>query len=179
MRAPPCRPPVPAPRSPTTACILATLSLLSSCSLIWPVVQRRQTPGMAVAMLSVPMENVPDFMTLFPIEYRGIFGILPHLGFCPLELTPEMETIYHSSSNDMTIFFQSIRLDSDHLNSSQQPRSLAHICGVSAQCRVPSTHAQTTHRCLFCIYGIHAMTHLPFTCPLLVSSYAVKQLSRA
>lgn len=48
---------------------------------------------------------------LFPIEHRGNFEILLRAGFLQLELTTEMEAIYHSYSNDLTIFFQPIKLD--------------------------------------------------------------------
>lgn len=48
---------------------------------------------------------------LFPLEQRGNFGILLCVGLYQLELTPEMEAIYCSYSNDLTIFFQPIWLD--------------------------------------------------------------------
>lgn len=58
-----------------------------------------------------PWEMFLSDYALFPIEHRGDFGILLCVGLYRLELTPEMEAIYCSYSNDLTIFVQPIWLD--------------------------------------------------------------------
>ena len=131
----------------------SALSLLHSHRLVWPLVQRWPIPGLAIATLSVPLEDIPDWWchpVLWSTEVTLESRILP-IGvdisdeiylICQLQqLDPFSFSLWGQTPWSVIWALQSI------------PGSLEHALAASVQWSAPSTLNTQAAQCCWSVLG--------------------------